>query len=67
MPAWLGDETVGEGASERHRVLSYTGYAVHGIGNIEAVPMQRHPIGDGFVMEVHLDQLTLRGADLRPW
>ena len=60
------DETVGELTSHRHRILSHAGHPIHGIGNITPVPMQRDTIGDRFVAQVHLDQLTLPGADLRP-
>ncbi len=62
----VSDETIGELTSHRHRILSHPGHPVHGVGNINPVPMQRDTIGDRLVTQMHLDQLTLPGADLRP-
>jgi hypothetical protein len=61
----VGNETVGEPTSDRHGILSHTRYAVHGIGNINSMPVQGDPIGDRFVAQVHLDQVALRSPDLR--
>ena len=61
----VGDEPIGELTSEWHRVLGHPGYPVHGVGHVDAMPVQRDPIGDRLVAQMHLDQLTLPGADLR--
>ena len=61
----IGDETVAELTSDRHRVLSHTCDAVHGVGDVDAVPVQCDAGGDRLVAQMDLDQLTLPGADLR--
>jgi hypothetical protein len=58
-------ETIGELTTHRHRVLSHPGDPIHGVGNVDAVPVQRDTIRDRLVAQVHFDQLTLRSADLR--
>ena len=61
----ISDEAIGELTSDRHRILSHPGHPVHGVGDIDSVPMQRDTIGDRLVTQLHLDQLTLPSADLR--
>ena len=61
----ISDEAVAEPTTDRHRILSDAGNPVHGVGDVDTVPVQRDTIGDRFVAQLHLDQLTLRGADLR--
>ena len=60
------DETVSELTPDCHGVLGDASDAVHGVGNIKPMPVQRDAIGDRFVAQMHLDQLTLPGPDLRP-
>ena len=55
----IGDEAVGELTSDRHRILSHTCDAVHSVGDVNPVPVQRDASGDRLVAQMHLDQLTL--------
>src|SRR5215217_3352308 len=61
----IGDKAVSELTSDRHRVLSHTGHAVHGIRDINAVPVQRNSGSYRLITQMHLNQLTLYDADLR--
>ena len=61
----FSDEAVSERTSDRHSILGHPGYAVHRIRDVDTVPVQRDTIGDRFVAQLHLDQLTLQGPDLR--
>src|SRR4029450_12762126 len=61
----VSEESVAELTATWHGVLSYTRYAIHGVGHIKAMPVQRHTIGNRFVPQMHLDQLALPGPDLR--
>jgi hypothetical protein len=61
----IGDEAIGELSSDRHGVLSHACDAIHGVGDVEAVPVQRDACSHRLVTQMHLDQLTLPDADLR--
>ncbi len=58
------DEAVRELTSDRHRVLSHTGDAVHGVGDINSVPVQRDSGSNRLITQMHLNQLPLPDADL---
>ena len=61
----VGDEPVSELAPYRYRILGDTSDPVHGVGHINPMPVQRDPIGDRLVAQMHLDQLTLPSNDRR--
>ncbi len=61
----VGDEAVDELRPDPDRVLGDSGNAVHGVGHIQAVPVQRDAVRHRLVDQPHLHQLPGRGADGR--
>ena len=44
-PCLISNETVGEVTAHRHSILGHSGDTVHGIRNIDSVPVQRDTVG----------------------
>ena len=61
----VGDEPVDELRPDPDRVLGDSGNAVHGVGHIQAMPVQRDAVRHRLVDQPHLDQLSGRRADGR--
>ena len=59
----ISNETVGELAAHRHRILRDPGNAIHRIRDVDTVPVQRDTGADRLIVEVDLHQLTLYGTD----
>jgi hypothetical protein len=62
----LGEEAVHVPLPELHRVLRDPGDAVLGVGHVDPVPVQGHPVGHVDVGEDDLHQVTLLGLDRGP-
>ena len=60
----IGHEAVGELTADRHGILSQTGDAVHSVGDVDPVPVQRDSCSNRLVTEVNLHQLALANPDL---
>jgi len=61
----VDDEAVGELAADGHPILGDSGDAVHGVRDIDAVPVQADAGSDRDVPEVRLDELPDHSADRR--
>ena len=61
----VGDEPVRELRPDLDRVLGDTGDAVHGVGHVQAVPVQGHAVRHRLVDQPHLHQLSRGGLDGR--
>jgi hypothetical protein len=64
-PHLLGAEPVDVRAAHRHGVLRHAGDAVHRVRDVDAVPVQGHPVRHRLVGQPYLDQLPLLGPDDR--
>ena len=61
----LRDEPVHEAPADGHGILRHARDTVRRVGDVDAVPVQRRPVGHRLVDEGDLDEVTLVGADRR--
>jgi hypothetical protein len=65
-PDLVGHEPVRKRRAGQHGVLCDTGDAVHGVGDVQTVPVQRDAARDVRVLQPDLDELALHSTDARP-